>query len=159
MVSYLGKPKLRWETTSTTVYNLGYHVIWCPKFRKRVLIDGVDERLKILLLEKAKDLDIEIKRMEIMPDHVHLFIKTKPTHSIHFIIGQLKGYSSHYLRKEFTWLRSRLPTLWTRSYYVDSVGQVSEKNIERYIENQKEASKAKRVRSASRHYGRNSSHA
>jgi putative transposase len=95
------------------VYNCGYHLIWCPKYRKKVLVDGVDKRLKELLLEKAKDIQVEIERMEVMPDHVHLFIHTVPTNPAHHVVGQLKGYTSRILRKEFPWLKTRLPSLWT----------------------------------------------
>jgi putative transposase len=102
-----------------------------------VLIKGVDKRLKELLNQKADELEVIIKEMEIMPDHVHLFIKTKPTQPLHFIIGQLKGYSAHFLRKEFAHLKTQIPTLWTRSYYIDSVGRINEKTIKKYIENQK----------------------
>jgi len=123
-----------WKSAGTSVYNLGYHIIWCPKYRRKVLTEKIQERLKELLLLKAKDLDIEI---ETMTDHVHLFIKAKPVDAPHFVVGQLKGYTSRHLRQEFPSLRSRLPTLWTRSYYVESVGHISEKNIKKYIENQK----------------------
>ena len=75
--------------------------------------------------------------MGVMPDHVHLFIKAPPTASPHWIVQQLKGYTSHELRKEFSYLKSRLPTLWTRSYYVESCGHISEQTIKRYIEEQK----------------------
>jgi putative transposase len=90
-----------------------------------------------LLKDKAWDLDAKIESMEIMPDHVHLFIKTSPTASPHWIVQQLKGNSSHTLRIEFPELKSRLPTLWTRSYYCESVGHISEKTIKKYIEEQK----------------------
>ena len=68
--------KSRWKKSNNSVYNIGYHIIWCPKYRKKVLIDGVDERLKELLIEKAKILDITIETMEIMSDHVHLFVRS-----------------------------------------------------------------------------------
>jgi putative transposase len=100
-------------------------------------VDGIDERLKELLLEKAEDLEIQIDQMEVMPDHVHLFVKCKPTLAVHHIINQLKGYTSVILRREFPKLKSRLPTLWTRSYYVESVGHISEETIRKYIEDQK----------------------
>ncbi len=73
----------------------------------------------------------------IMPDHVHIFLNTKPIYSPQFFIGQLKGYTSRILRQEFSSLRSGLPTLWTRSYYVDSVGKLNEYTIRKYIQNQK----------------------
>ena len=127
----------RYKYASHCVYNMGFHIIWCPKYRRKVLVDGIDERLKELLLEKAEDLEIQIDQMEVMPDHVHLFIKSKPTLAIHHIINQLKGFTSVTLRKEFPKLKSRLPTLWTRSYYVESVGHISEETIRKYIEDQK----------------------
>lgn len=127
----------RYTSSAHTIYNLGYHVVFCPKYRRRVLVDGIDDRLKELFLEKARDLDIVIEKMEVMPDHVHLFIKSKPTYAVHFVINQLKGYSSVILRREFPKLRSRLPTLWTRSYFVESIGHISEETVKRYIEEQK----------------------
>jgi putative transposase len=72
-----------------------------------------------------------------MSDHVHLFVKTKPIHAPHFVVGQLKGYTSRILRQEFSKLKSRLPTLWTRSYYIESIGHISEAIIKKYIEDQK----------------------
>jgi len=90
----------RWKRSATTVYNIGYHLIWCPKYRRRVLAGEVAERLKELLLQKAREIEVEIVEMEVMPDHVHLFVKTAPTNSPHFIVQQLKGYSSRLLREE-----------------------------------------------------------
>ena len=127
----------RWKTNPGCVYNLGYHIVFCPKYRRKVLVDGIDERLKELLKEKAQELEITIESMEVMPDHVHLFISSKPTYAVHFVVNQLKGYSSVKLRKEFPKLKSRLPTLWTRSYFVESVGHISEDTMKKYIENQK----------------------
>lgn len=127
----------RYTASSHSVYNIGYHIIWCPKYRRKVLIDGVDKRLKELLKEKANQLGVEIVEMEVMPDHVHIFLKSKPTYAIHFVVNQLKGYSSVVLRREFPWLKSRIPTLWTRSYFVESVGHISEDTMKQYIENQK----------------------
>ena len=128
----------RYTSNSHCVFNLGYHIVFCPKYRRKVLVDGVDERLKILLQQKADELGITLENMEVMPDHVHLFIRSKPTYAIHFVINQLKGYSSVCFRKEFPWLRSRLPSLWTRSYFVESVGHISEETVRKYIENRKE---------------------
>lgn len=134
----------RWKSTNHAVYNIGYHLIWTPKYRRKMLQNGVDVRLKELLLEKAAEHGWLIERMEVMPDHVHLFIKVRPTDSPHHIVSQLKGYSSFKLRAEFAWLKTRLPTLWTRSYYCESVGHISEDVIKRYIEDQKQASQAKK---------------
>lgn len=129
--------KKRWAHSNTTVYNVGYHIIWCPKYRKKVLIDDVEIRLKELLKEKAKEISVEIEKMEIMDDHVHLFIKATPVDSPHYIVQQLKGYTSRKLREEFKQLKTKLPTLWTRSYYCESVGHISEDIVKKYIEDQK----------------------
>jgi putative transposase len=127
----------RWTHSNTTVYNIGYHIIWCPKYRRKVLVGEVETRLKSLLLEKANEIGISIKELQIMPDHVHLFVKASPVASPHWIVQQLKGYTSHEMRKEFQSLRTRLPTLWTRSYYIESCGHISEDTVKRYIEEQK----------------------
>ncbi|MBT9282437.1 MAG: IS200/IS605 family transposase [Hydrogenibacillus schlegelii] len=127
----------RWKRSKTVVYNIGYHFIWCPKYRRKVLVSKVAKRLKELLLEKARKIEVEIAQMEIMPDHIHLFVKTVPTNSPHFVVQQLKGYTSRVLREESPFLKSRLPSLWTRSYYVESVGHISEETIRKYIEDQK----------------------
>jgi len=127
----------RWTTSTTAVFNLSYHLIWCPKYRRPVLIGGVERRLLELLNQKATELEITIVEANIMPDHVHLFVRTKPIHPPQFVVGQFKGYTSRILRQEFQTLRSRLPTLWTRSYYVDSVGKLNEYTIRKYIEEQK----------------------
>lgn len=127
----------RWKTNSGCVYNIGYHIIWCPKYRRKLLTDGVDKRLKELLEEKAKQNGWEIVEMEVMPDHVHIFIRATPSDSIAHIVSQLKGYTAYTLRKEFTKLKTRVPTLWTRSYYVESVGHISQETIEKYIQDQK----------------------
>lgn len=127
----------RWKRSATTVYNIGYHFIWCPKYRRKVLTGKVAERLKVLLLQKAREIGVDIAQMEVMPDHVHLFVKTNPTNSPHFIVQQLKGYTSRSLREEFPHLKSKLPSLWTRSYYCESVGHISEETIRKYIEDQK----------------------
>ena len=127
----------RWTTSNKAVYNIGYHLIWCPKYRRKVLLGAVANRLKELLCEKTASIGVHIEIMEVMPDHVHLFVKAPPTLPPHYIVQQVKGYSSRELRKEFPKLKSRLPTLWTRSYYCESVGHISQETIRRYIEDQK----------------------
>lgn len=119
------------------VYKNQFHVVFCPKYRRPVLVDGVDVRLKEILLEKAAELDVKILSMEIMPDHVHLFISFDPRLMLHKIIKILKGSSSRILREEFPSLKSRLPSLWTRSYFSCSVGHIGEARVRRYIEEQK----------------------
>ncbi|WP_236847766.1 IS200/IS605 family transposase, partial [Brevibacillus laterosporus] len=122
------------------VFDCKYHVVFCPKYRKKVLIEPVDVRLKELFLEKAQELRAEVVEMEIMPDHVHLLITCDPQFGIHRIVKHLKGYTSRVLRMEFRHLKSRLPSLWTNSYFVATVGTVQLDVIKQYIESQKERS-------------------
>ncbi|WP_372486498.1 IS200/IS605 family transposase [Brevibacillus laterosporus] len=128
------------ESNHNIVFDCKYHVVFCPKYRKKVLIEPVDVRLKELFLEKAQELRAEVVEMEIMPDHVHLLITCDPPFGIHRIVKHLKGYTSRVLRMEFRHLKSRLPSLWTNSYFVATVGTVQLDVIKKYIESQKERS-------------------
>ena len=126
----------RWKTSTTAIFNLSYHLIWFPKYRRKVLVGEIQERLTSLLKDKCKELGVELVESNIQPDHVHLFVRTNPIQSPQQIVCGLKGYTSRILRKEFPSLRTRLPTLWTRSYYVDSVGKLNEYTIRKYIQEQ-----------------------
>lgn len=127
----------RWTHSNITVFNIAYHIIWCHKYRRKVLVNEVEDRLKTLLVEKAEEIGCEISIQEVMPDHVHIFIKAKPTLDPHYIVQQLNGYTSRILRKEFPKLKSRIHTLWTRSYYCESIGHISEEAVKKYIKDQK----------------------
>ena len=125
------------EKSRSATYNLGYHIIFCPKYRRRVLIDEVEIRLKEIVHEVAKENDWQIATLEVMPDHIHIFVKVTPMDSPANIVARIKGRSSFVLRNEFPNLKTRLPSLWTRSYYVESIGSISAEAITRYIDNQK----------------------
>lgn len=127
----------RYAQNAGAVYSLKYHIVWCPKYRRAVLVGGVADRLRELLAEKAAEMGMTIHVLEVMPDHVHLFVESDPTRCVAEIVSRLKGATSRVLRSEFPSLRSRLPTLWSRSYYAGSVGHVSAATIERYIAEQK----------------------
>lgn len=127
----------RYAKNAGAVFSLKYHLVWCPKYRREVLTNSVASRLKELLEEKAQELEMTIHALKIMPDHVHLFVESDPRFSVARITNQLKGYTSRMLRKEFQVLRSRLPTLWSRSYYAGTVGHVSDATVRQYIANQK----------------------
>lgn len=126
----------RWKSSELTVTSLYYHLLWCPKYQREVLVDDVKDRLQELLFEKAKSIDLDIVSNEIMPDCVHLLVRAKPVDSPHYLVQQLKAYTSHIMREEFPDLKSRLPTLWTRNYYCCTVGLFSEDDINRFIESQ-----------------------
>jgi len=127
----------RYAKNAGAVYSLKYHLVWCPKYRRPVLVDRVDQRLRALLQEIATELDVTIHALEVMPDHVHLFVEADPTLCVAELVNRFKGRTSHDLRAEFASLRSRIPTLWSRSYYAGSCGAVTEASIRRYIESQK----------------------
>lgn len=119
------------------VYLNQYHVIFCPKYRRKVLVGDIEKDLREIFYEVAKENDVEIKALEIMLDHVHMFISFDPRQHIHKIIQQFKGKSSRILREKYPSLKSRLPSLWTRSYFCCTVGHISEEVVMKYIENQK----------------------
>jgi putative transposase len=127
----------RYTKNAGAVYSLKFHLVWCPKYRRPVLVKAVEKRLRELLAEKAEELQATIVALEVMPDHVHMFIETDPRWSISQLTRQFKGFTSHVLRNEFPSLRSRLPTLWSRSYFAGSCGAVTEATVRHYIEEQK----------------------
>jgi Transposase IS200 like. len=128
---------ISYKSNNNVVYSCKYHVVFCPKYRRKVLVDGVDERLKDIARQLADEYDVEIIEMEVMPDYVHILCEVDPQFGIHKFVKWLKGRSSRILRGEFPWLKSRLPTLWTNSYFVSTVGGAPLEVIKQYIEQQK----------------------
>lgn len=126
-----------YRTDGTFIYSCQYHVIFTPKYRRKVLSSAISDRLKELILEKQETYQYKIIEMEIMEDHVHLLIDVNPKIGIYEVVNRIKGYSSRILREDFPELKKRLPTLWTRSKFISSVGSVSLEVVKKYIENQK----------------------
>jgi len=129
--------KYELKTHNTIAYNCHYHVVFCPKYRRKVLVNGVDERLKAILIETIAKWGQELVELEVMADHVHLLVGCDPQCGIHRLVKYLKGTSSRYLRQEFPQLKRRLPSLWTNSYFVATTGGVTLKTLQRYVEGQK----------------------
>jgi putative transposase len=125
------------KSNHNVAYSCKYHVVWCPKYRRPVLVEGVDERLRAIVRDVAAETRSEVIEMEVMPDHVHLLVEVDPQFGIHRFVKLAKGRSSRFLRQEFPWLKSRLPTLWTNSYAALTVGGAPLAVIKKYIENQK----------------------
>lgn len=132
-----------YKSNNNIVYSCRYHVVWCPKYRRKVLTSGVDARLEELLLSYAANLSVDILEMEIMPDHVHMLLEVDPQFGIHKAVKSLKGYTSRVLREEFPSLKTRMPTLWTNSYFVSTVGETSLEAIKQYIGSQKTSQRQK----------------
>lgn len=127
-----------YKHNNNVTYSCKYHVVWCPKYRRKVLVDGVDERLKQIIHEMAAEMKVDIIELEVMPDHTHLLCEVDPQFGIHRFVKLVKGRSSFLLRKEFPKLKSRLPTLWTNSYFVSTVGGAPLTVIKQYVEQQKD---------------------
>ena len=122
-------------------YNINYHLVWIPKYRKIVLEGEVKTALNTILIDQCKELQLETLALEIMPDHLHLFVGARPTHIPSVIVKQLKGVSSRQLREQFPELKylnyprrwKRFKHLWARGYYCGSAGHVSQDAVKRYI--------------------------
>jgi putative transposase len=128
---------IKYKSNNTVVYSCKYHVVWCPKYRRPVLVHGVDVRLKEIISQVCTDVRTELLQLEVMPDHVHLLVDVDPQYGIHRLVKLIKGCSSRLLRDEYAWLRSRLPTLWTNAYFVSTVGGAPLEVIKQYIAQQK----------------------
>lgn len=123
--------------TNTTVSLINYHFVFCPRYRRKIfLIPEVEERFKELVELKCKELEIKIIAIECDTDHCHMFLNCPPTLGPSDIMKQIKGYTSRILRDEFIKL-SKMPSLWTRSYFVSTAGNVCSETIKRYVESQK----------------------
>ena len=133
----MGDYTIKYKSNLNVVYSCKYHVIWCPKYRRSVLVNGVDVRLKEVIQAVASERKCEILELEVMPDHVHLLVEVDPQFGIHRLIKLMKGRSSRVLRAEFKWITSRLPTLWTNSYSVSTIGCAPLEVVKQYIEQQK----------------------
>lgn len=127
----------RYVKHAGAVFSLKYHIVFCPKYRRPILVGDIELRLKQLLQEKAIEIGAVLHALEVMPDHLHLFVESDPTWGVAEIVNRFKGHTSHILRKEFPSLRSKLPTLWSRAYFAATVGSVSADVIQHYIEMQK----------------------
>ena len=125
------------KSNNSVTYMCTYRVVWCPKYRRKVLVDGIDERLKQILCDVATETRCDLIELEVMPDHVQVLVGVDPQFGIHSLVKRMKGRSSRLLRQEFPKLRSRLPTLWTNSYFVATVGDAPLSVIQQYIEDQK----------------------
>lgn len=132
-----------YKSNNNVVYSCKYHVVFCPKYRRKILNDSIAVRLKELIHQCANNAGFEIMELEVMPDHVHILMEVDPQYGINKAVRHIKGCTSHALRQEFPELRSKLPTLWTNSYFVSTVGGAPLSVIKQYIENQKTSQRQK----------------
>jgi len=125
------------RSNNNVTYRCSYHVVWCPKYRRDVIQGDVDARLKQIITEVCDERRATLISMETMPDHVHLLVSVDPQYGIHRLVKGIKGRSSRLLRQEFPHLKSRMPTLWTNSYFVATTGGATLEVIKKYVENQR----------------------
>lgn len=128
---------MEYKSNNNMVYSCKYHVVWCPKYRRKVLVGGIAVRMDELVRSICAEIRVDVIELEVMPDHVHLLIEVDPQFGIDRAVRQIKGNTSRILRQEFPQLRQRLPSLWTNSYFVSTVGGAPLSVIKQYIENQK----------------------
>ena len=129
--------KIAYKSNRNVFYSCKYHIVWCPKYRRKVLVEQIAVRLEQIIREVCQEHEAEILSLDIQPDHVHLLVECDPQFGIHRLVRYIKGRSSRYLRQEFPSLKRKLPTLWTNSYFVSTVGGAPLAVIKQYIENQK----------------------
>jgi len=120
------------EKTRYAHYNINYHLVWIPKYRRKVLVGQIKADLEIAIHEVAEKLGAKIESLEVQPDHIHLFVSAPPRYSPANLINAFKGATSHRLRNKYPYLKS-WPSLWTKTYYVGTAGNVSAEVIKRYI--------------------------
>lgn len=127
----------KYKSNKNIIYSCKYHVVWCPKYRRKVLIDDVANSLKEMIVEICNINQAELIELEIMPDHIHLLVDVDPQFGIHKLVKLIKGRTSRELRDKYPFLKTKIPTLWTNSYFVSTVGGAPLSAIKQYIENQK----------------------
>lgn len=128
---------MEYKSNNNVVYSCKYHVVWCPKYRRKILVGDIAVRMDELVRFNCAEIRVDVIELEVMPDHVHLLIEVDPQFGIDRAVRQIKGKTSRILRQEFPQLRQRLPSLWTNSYFVSTVGGAPLSVIKQYIENQK----------------------
>jgi len=126
-----------YKSNRNVFYSCHYHVVWCPKYRRKVLIGPIETRLKEIIAQVCLECRAEVETLEVMPDHVHLLVSVDPQFGIHRLMKLIKGRSSRFLRQEFPALKRKLPSLWTNSYFVSTTGGAPLSLIKEYIEQQK----------------------
>jgi putative transposase len=128
---------MQYQRDEHRVHLIVYHLIFCPKRRKSVLVGEVGRHCDQMIHKKCHEMGWDVLSLAVQPDHVHLFVRVFPTNSAADVVAAIKGYTSHELRNMYPDLRQRLPSLWTRSYFASSAGNVSAAIIEQYIAAQK----------------------
>ncbi len=137
MLDIVAMSKIAYKSNRNVYYSCQYHIVWCPKYRRKLLVEAVAERLAQIIREVCQEREAEVLSLEIMPDHVQMLVECDPQFGIHRLVRLIKGRSSRFLRQGFPALKRKLPTLWTNSYCVSTVGGAPLSVIKQYLEKQK----------------------
>ncbi len=137
------KDTVKYKSNRNVVYSCKYHIVWCPKYRRKVLVGDVEKRLKEIIQEVANEVNAEIIEMETDKDHIHILCEVDPQFGVNRFIKLAKGRSARALREEFPHLKTKLPTLWTNSYFISTIGGAPLEVIKQYIENQQTSQRPK----------------
>ena len=132
-----------YKSNNNIVYSCTYHIIWCPKYRRKVLVNDVEKRLKEIISKVALELNVEIIEMETDKDHIHILAEIDPQCGVMNFVKKAKGRSSRLLRDEFHHLKTKLPTLWTNSVFIATVGGAPLEIIKQYVKNQQTSERPK----------------
>lgn len=128
---------ISYKSNNNISYSCKYHIVWCPKYRRKILKGDLEIRLKQIVKEVCDEFKSELIEVECDGDHIHLLLEVDPQFGVHKLIKKIKGRSSNILRKEFPFLKRTLPTLWTNSYFVSTVGGAPLEIVKQYVANQK----------------------
>lgn len=134
---------MKYHSSRNIVFNCQYHIIFCPKYRRKILVGDIEKRLKEIIIEIAKETEVKIIEMETDCDHIHILAQIHPQLGVNKFVKLIKGRSSRILREQFPELKRKLPTLWTNSYFVSTVGGAPLEVIKQYIENQQTSERDK----------------
>ncbi|MEA1914357.1 MAG: IS200/IS605 family transposase [Campylobacterota bacterium] len=133
----------KYKSNNNIVFSCKYHIVWCPKYRRKVLVGEVEKRLKEIIKEVSVELNVEIIEIETDKDHIHILVDLDPQFGVMKFIRLAKGRSSKILRSEFHHLKTKLPTLWTNSSFISTVGGAPLEIVKQYIENQQTSERPK----------------
>ncbi len=129
-------PKI-YQNQGDTLYACQYHVLFCTKYRRKVLTEEISAHMKQIVTDLQDEVGFKIQNIDISLDHVHMVLDIPPENSVSGVLTKIKGRTSHILRETYPMLRSRIPTLWTRVIFVSSVGNVALNDLEAFLEKQK----------------------
>lgn len=129
--------EITYKTNNNICYSCKYHIVWCPKYRKKILVGEVEQRLKEITRTICGEVNVKLMEIECDQDHIHILVDVDPQYGVHRLVKLIKGRSSFLLRKEFPFLKRTMPCMWTNSYFVSTVGGAPLSVVKQYIENQK----------------------